>query len=122
MYRSNYTIDDSQWSTPSIALSPGWNMLNATSSYFISQDQVDQVRPLLEGLYGGSYSWNTHAGCSNTITFVGMSPSSSSFLLRLFLLPSYAVVLISSPLHHQPRERAGLTDRNLDNSLRSRRS
>jgi len=87
--RSNYTIDDSQWSTPHLTLSPGWNMLNSTSSYFISQHQVDQVRPLLGGFHGGSYSWNTHAGCSNTITFVGMSPSS----LRLFplvpLVPPY---------------------------------
>jgi hypothetical protein len=107
MYRSNYTIDDSQWSTTHLALSPGWNMLNSTSSYFISQDQLDQVRPLLDGFNGGSYSWNTHAGCSNTITFVGMSlsssSSSSSFLLRLFLLPSHAVGLILSPLHHQRR-------------------
>lgn len=47
-------------------------MLNTTSSYFISQSQVDQVRPLLPDFHGGSYSWNTHAGCSNTITFVGM--------------------------------------------------
>jgi hypothetical protein len=83
MYRSNYTIDDSQWSTPSLTLSPGWNMLNATSSYFISQDQVDQVRPLLDGFHGGSYSWNTHAGCSNTITFVGMSLLLFPWLLTL---------------------------------------
>jgi hypothetical protein len=80
MARSNYTIDDSQWSTPYLTLSPGWNMLNVTSSYFISQAQVDQVRPLLSGFHGGSYSWNTHAGCSNTITFVGMSFLSSRVL------------------------------------------
>lgn len=56
-------------------------MLNTTSSYFISQSQVDQVRPLLPDFHGGSYSWNTHAGCSNTITFVGMSFGSSSGLI-----------------------------------------
>jgi hypothetical protein len=83
MYRSNYTIDDSQWSTPSLTLSPGWNMLNSTSSYFISQEQVEQVKPLLNGFHGGSYSWNTHAGCSNTITFVGMSLPLFPWLLTL---------------------------------------
>ena len=71
MTSAAYTIDDSQWSTPQLALSPGWNMLNSTSSNFISQAQVDQIRPLLPTFHGGSYSWNTHAGCSNTITFVG---------------------------------------------------
>jgi hypothetical protein len=70
-------------------------MLNSTSSYFISKDQVDQIRPLLDGFHGGSYSWNTHAGCSNTITFVGMSPASllfSSFLtlsFTAFQFPSF---------------------------------
>jgi hypothetical protein len=71
--RSNYTIDDSAWSTPFLSLSPGWNMLNATSAHYISSTQVDQMRPLLPTFHDGSYSWNTHAGCSSTITFVGES-------------------------------------------------
>jgi hypothetical protein len=106
MYRSNYTIDDSQWSTPFLTLSPGWNMLNSTSSYFISQDQVDQVRPLLDGFHGGSYSWNTHAGCSNTITFVGMSPASLLFLLSSFFVHGPLVSLFPRPIFHDTKNSA----------------
>lgn len=69
----NYTIDDSMWYTPALSLSPGWNMLNTTGSWFIDEPQVEKMRPLLGDFHNNSYSWNTHAGCSNTITFIGMS-------------------------------------------------
>lgn len=59
------------WYTPALSLSPGWNMLNTTASWFIDEPQVGVMRPLLGKFHGGSYSWNTHAGCSNTLTFIG---------------------------------------------------
>lgn len=72
---SNYTIDDSQWNTPALSLSPGWNMLRTGSAEYISAEEVEMMRPLLSGFHNSSYSWNTHAGCSNTLSFVGGSSS-----------------------------------------------
>jgi hypothetical protein len=79
-------------------------MLDSTSSYFISQDQVDQVRPLLEGFHGGSYSWNTHAGCSNTITFVGMSPASLLFPSFFLFLPQSPSLLLPAAQNSRSKE------------------
>lgn len=70
---STYTIDDSAWSTPSLSLSPGWNMLRNDSAECIAEDEVIIMRPLLPGFHNASYSWNTHAGCSNTFYFTGES-------------------------------------------------
>lgn len=72
-HSTNYTIDDSLWYTPALSLSPGWNMLREESEEYISPSEVQIMRPLISGLFNSSYSWNTHAGCSNTITFAGTS-------------------------------------------------
>lgn len=69
---ANYTIDDSQWSTPWLSLSPGWNMLRkGGSNEYISPAQVDVMRPLLDEFWNSSVSWTTGRGASTTLSFVG---------------------------------------------------
>lgn len=61
-------------------------MLHNESAEYISEEEVVMMRPLLPDFFNASYSWNTNAGCSNTLLFTGKLISSSShwdrFLLR----------------------------------------
>ncbi|WVQ83074.1 hypothetical protein IAT38_005212 [Cryptococcus sp. DSM 104549] len=68
----NYTIDDSQWATPALQLSGGWNMLRINGSdEYISQPQVDVMRPHLGEFWNSSVSWTTTDGSWTSISFVG---------------------------------------------------
>lgn len=49
-------------------------MLRNDSAEYISEDEVMIMRPLLPEFFNASYSWNTHAGCSNTLFFTGKPP------------------------------------------------
>ncbi|AAW42873.2 hypothetical protein CNBD3170 [Cryptococcus deneoformans B-3501A] len=71
-----YTVDDSQWSTPALSLSPGWNMLRVNGSdEYINQTEVDSMRPLLEIFWNNSISWTTTLGSWTSIYFNGTSIS-----------------------------------------------
>ncbi|OXG82371.1 hypothetical protein C348_03050 [Cryptococcus neoformans Gb118] len=71
-----YTVDDSQWSTPALSLSPGWNMLRVNGSdEYINQTQVDSMRPLLGNFWNNSISWTTTSGSWTSIYFNGTSIS-----------------------------------------------
>lgn len=74
--RQNYTIDDSEWDTPALSLSPGWNMiqLNGDNEY-INATQVAAMTPLLGHFWNSSISWATNKGCSNTLSFIGTFPN-----------------------------------------------
>ena len=56
-------------------------MLRNDSAEYISEDEVMIMRPLLPEFYNASYSWNTHAGCSNTLFFTG-KPLSTALRLH----------------------------------------
>ncbi|KAL7423100.1 hypothetical protein Q5752_002399 [Cryptotrichosporon argae] len=72
MSAQNYTIDDSYWATPSLALSAGWNMLHANGTdESINATQVAVVEPLLPEFWNGSLSWTSTEGASTTLTFTG---------------------------------------------------
>lgn len=42
-----YIIDDSQWATPALQLSPGWNMLRPSQVETIDPFEAALMRPLL---------------------------------------------------------------------------
>ena len=68
------TIDDSQWSTPALMLSRGWNMLRLNGSdQYVNASQVDGMVPLLSQFWNSSISWTTTLGSSTTLTFNGES-------------------------------------------------
>ncbi|EIW73563.1 hypothetical protein TREMEDRAFT_20069, partial [Tremella mesenterica DSM 1558] len=68
----NYTIDDSQWSTPALSLSTGWNMLrNGGANEYINATQVAVMQPLLGNFWNQSVSWTTTQGSEVTMDFVG---------------------------------------------------
>ena len=60
-------------------------MLRNDSAEYISEDEVMIMRPLLPDFYNASYSWNTHAGCSNTLFFTGKHLSTALRLSTLVL-------------------------------------
>ena len=68
----NYTIDDAQWATSTLLLTPDWNMLRINgSNQYINQTQVDAVTPLLPNFWNGSLSWTTTENASTTLVFTG---------------------------------------------------
>ncbi|WVO12599.1 hypothetical protein L204_100204 [Cryptococcus depauperatus] len=68
----NYTIDDSQWSTSALSLSPGWNMLRSGgSNEYISETQMAAMMPHLGEFWNSSVSWTTSPGSSTTLSFIG---------------------------------------------------
>ncbi|KAK4684884.1 hypothetical protein P7C73_g5279, partial [Tremellales sp. Uapishka_1] len=68
----NYTIDDAQWATAALQLSPGWNMLRTGSPpEYINATQVASMTPLLSSFWNASISWTTMANASTTLSFQG---------------------------------------------------
>lgn len=51
---SALVIDDSQWNTPQLQLSDGWNMLRPDQTEAIDLFQVDLMRPLLPMFFNRS--------------------------------------------------------------------
>lgn len=72
MSRRNYTIDDSQWSTPPLTLSAGWNMLRlGGSNEYIDEQGTSVMIPLLPNFWNQSISWTNTADASTTLNFIG---------------------------------------------------
>lgn len=79
MSRRNYTIDDSQWSTPPLTLSAGWNMLRlGGSNEYIDEQGTSLMTPLLPNFWNQSISWTTTADASTTLNFIGRLLSTDS--------------------------------------------
>ncbi|GHJ85974.1 hypothetical protein NliqN6_2376 [Naganishia liquefaciens] len=70
-----YIIDDSQWATPPLQLSPGWNMLRPTQLETIDPFEASLMRPLLPLFHNQSISWTRQKGANYTLRFTGTSLS-----------------------------------------------
>ncbi|RSH91113.1 hypothetical protein EHS25_010289 [Saitozyma podzolica] len=107
----NYTIDDSQWSTPALSLSPGWNMLRTNGSdEYLNATQVEEMSPLLGSFWNSSISWTTSNGSSTTLSFVGTDiyayglsgPSQSPYIAQLdnSTVGTYTARAADTDYHH----------------------
>jgi hypothetical protein len=71
---TNYTIDDSQWATSALALTPGWNMLReGGANEYLNESEVEIMRPLLGEFWNSSLSWTSARGAATTLSFIGES-------------------------------------------------
>jgi len=69
---TNYTIDDSQWATPALALTAGWNMLReGGANEYLSESEMEMMRPLLGEFWNSSVSWTSVQGAATTLSFIG---------------------------------------------------
>jgi hypothetical protein len=70
----NYTIDDSQWATPALALTAGWNMLReGGANEYLNESEMEIMQPLLGEFWNSSVSWTSVQNAATTLSFIGTS-------------------------------------------------
>jgi hypothetical protein len=72
---STFIIDDSEWDTSHLSLSPGWNMIghSAGKDRVLDPAQASSMRAVLSQFRGQTVSWTTAQYSSNEISFNGES-------------------------------------------------
>ncbi|TXT11523.1 uncharacterized protein COLE_01933 [Cutaneotrichosporon oleaginosum] len=67
----NTTIDDTAWANGSVALSPGWNMLEQGKSNYVNETQYQQELRNADRHFNRSISWTTQPDANIAISFSG---------------------------------------------------